>query len=88
MNRLSMFVAALAASTALTGHAQTPATDCKLILPRNPLTAEGLSTPFQLTNLHAGDVCHELDPNQSAFVQAAILDPQSSRFGSASTATI
>ncbi len=77
MNRLSMFVAALAASTALTGHAQAPATDCKLILPRNPLTAAGLSTPFQLTNLHAGEVCNELDPNQSAFVQAAILDPHS-----------
>jgi hypothetical protein len=77
MNRLSMLGAALAASTALTGHAQTPATDCKLILPRNPLTAAGLSTPFQLTNLHAGEVCHELDPNQSAFVQAAILDPHS-----------
>jgi hypothetical protein len=37
----------------------------------------GLSTPFQLTNTKAGEVCHELDQNQSAFVQAAILDPRS-----------
>ena len=77
MKRLSMLVGALAASIALTGHAQTTATDCTLILPQDPLTAAGLSTPFQLTNTHAGEVCHELDPNQSAFVQAAILDPQS-----------
>jgi hypothetical protein len=77
MSRLSMLVAALAASSALTGHAQTPATDCTLIVPTNPLTAAGLSTPFQLTHMHAGEVCHELDPNQSAFVQAAILDPHS-----------
>jgi hypothetical protein len=77
MNRFSMLVGALASSIVLTGHAQTPATDCTLILPKDPLTAAGLSTPFQLTNTKAGEVCHELDPNQSAFVQAAILDPQS-----------
>jgi hypothetical protein len=77
MNRFSMLVGALASSIALTSYAQTPATDCTLILPKDPLTAAGLSTPFQLTNTRAGEVCHELDPNQSAFVQAAILDPQS-----------
>jgi hypothetical protein len=77
MNRVSMLIAALAASIASAGHAQTVATDCTLILPPNPLTAAGLSTPFRLTNTHAGEVCHELDPNQSAFVQAAILDPHS-----------
>ncbi|HUN94203.1 MAG TPA: hypothetical protein VMU33_19275 [Burkholderiaceae bacterium] len=51
--------------------------NCTLILPPDPLSAKGLSTPFQLTNTDPGEVCHELDPDQSAFVQAAIIDPQS-----------
>jgi hypothetical protein len=76
LNKLEMLAAALTALSTLTGHARTVATDCTLILPANPLTAAGLSTPFQLTNTKAREVCHELDPDQSAFVQAAILDPQ------------
>jgi hypothetical protein len=42
----------------------------------NALSAEGLSTPYQLvaTDPTAGD-CHEANVDQSAFVQAAILDP-------------
>ena len=53
----------------------TPNPNCTIILPSGPLTAQGLATPYQLvaTNLADGE-CHEADPNQSAFVQAAILD--------------
>ncbi len=49
--------------------------DCTLIVPNAPLTPAGLATPYQLvaTNLANGP-CHETDKNQSAFVQAAILD--------------
>jgi hypothetical protein len=49
-------------------------------VPDAPLTAQGLATPYQLvaTNPADGD-CHEADPMQSAFVEAAILDPQTGR---------
>jgi hypothetical protein len=47
-----------------------------LIVPPQPLTAEGLATPFQLvaTNPQKGP-CHEANPNQAAFVQGAVIDP-------------
>src|SRR5438067_3700147 len=51
------------------------ATDCTLIVPANPLTAKGLSTPFQLTQARGNPACHMSDPNVQAFVQGAILDP-------------
>ena len=46
------------------------AQDCTIIVPDNPLSAQGLATPYQLT-------CDETDPGMSAFVQAAIIDPVS-----------
>jgi len=60
-------------------RAQSDATtnpNCSLIVPNNPLSAEGLATPYQLvaTDPTAGD-CHETNSDQSAFVQAAVLDP-------------
>lgn len=60
-------------------NAQTnsvPNPNCTIIVPVNALSAEGLATPYQLvaTDANAGD-CHEANVNQSAFVQAAILDP-------------
>src|SRR3977135_987910 len=54
----------------------TPNPNCSLIVPANPLSAQGLATPYQLvaTDPTAGD-CHETNTSQSAFVQAAVLDP-------------
>jgi hypothetical protein len=50
--------------------------DCSILIPKNPLTAQGLATPYQLfATFPQNGPCHELDPNQSAFVQAAIIDP-------------
>lgn len=56
--------------------AATPNPNCTLIVPSNPLTAEGLATPYQLvaTDPTAGD-CHETNPDLSAFVPAAVMDP-------------
>jgi hypothetical protein len=49
--------------------------DCTLIVPHNPLTASGLATPYQLVATNpANGPCREADKNQSAFVQAAIID--------------
>src|SRR3954464_1414153 len=44
--------------------------NCKLIVPANPLSAQGLATPYQLvaTNPNKG-ACNEANPNQAAFVQ-------------------
>lgn len=53
-----------------------PNPNCSLIVPDNPLSAEGLATPYQLTATDptAGD-CHEANKAQSAFVQAGVIDP-------------
>jgi hypothetical protein len=50
--------------------------DCTLIVPAQPLTAQGLATPYQLTatNPHQGP-CNESNPNQAVFVQGAVIDP-------------
>jgi hypothetical protein len=57
-------------------HAATDNTDCTLIVPAHPLSARGLATPYQLAAVTpAQGPCHEADGDQSAFVQAAILDP-------------
>src|SRR5579864_5372454 len=49
--------------------------DCTLIVRHNPLTAGGLATPYELVATNPANApCHEADKNQSAFVQAAIID--------------
>jgi hypothetical protein len=55
---------------------KAPNTKCTLIVPDAPLTAQGMSTPFQLvaTNRRNGP-CREANVDQSAFVEATILDP-------------
>ena len=56
--------------------AAVPNPNCSLIVPANPLTAQGLATPYQLfaTDFRMGP-CNEANINQSAFVQATIYDP-------------
>ncbi len=50
--------------------------DCTLIVPANPLSAQGLATPYQLTTPNpANGTCHEGNKAQAAFVQGAIIDP-------------
>jgi hypothetical protein len=56
--------------------AATPNPNCTLIVPNNPLAATGLATPYQLVATNAGNgPCNEANANQSAFVQADILNP-------------
>jgi len=78
-------VAVIAAAVVGSGHlfgarstatAATPNPNCTLIVPANPLTAQGLATPYQLTATNpAAGPCNEANPNQTAFVQGAVLDP-------------
>ncbi len=50
--------------------------NCTLIVPPNPLSAQGLATPYQLVATNPGNgPCNEANAGQSAFVQADILDP-------------
>jgi hypothetical protein len=50
--------------------------NCTLIVPPNPLTAQGLATPYQLTATDPADgPCNEANTNQTAFVQGAVLNP-------------
>ena len=45
-------------------------------MPANPLTAQGLATPYQLTATDpAAGPCDEANNSQTAFVQGAVLDP-------------
>jgi hypothetical protein len=71
-----------AAAAPTTTLAPPPAADaavnqnCTLAVPPAPLTAVGLATPYRLTATDgAAGACHEANANQSAFVEAAILDP-------------
>ncbi len=67
------------AAAPTTTNAAAPAApnpDCSLTVPANPLTAKGLSTPYQLfaTDAKVGR-CDEANTAQSAFVEATILNP-------------
>ena len=74
---LCCLIVLVAASEALLAQDDpAPNPNCTLIVPANPLSAQGLATPYQLTATDpAGGDCHETTADQSAFVQAAILDP-------------
>ncbi|HEY1627031.1 MAG TPA: hypothetical protein VGG16_24875 [Streptosporangiaceae bacterium] len=44
--------------------------NCTLAVPANPLTAQGLASPYQL-----GDGCDEANATEEAFAEATILEP-------------
>ncbi|MCU1669028.1 MAG: hypothetical protein JWP40_1955 [Blastococcus sp.] len=55
---------------------------CTLIVPADPTTAGGLTTPYELTATQRRDgACHESNPDQSAFVEAAVLDLDTGALG-------
>src|SRR5579859_1334170 len=58
-------------------HAAALNQNCTLVVPPNPLTAQGLATPYQLkaTDPAAGP-CNEANAGQAAFVQGAVIDPR------------
>lgn len=62
------------------GTEADPNPNCTLIVPPDPLSAQGLARPYRLT---AGDAakgaCNETNASQSAFVQATIIDPATGR---------
>jgi hypothetical protein len=50
---------------------------CFLHVPKHPLTAKGLATPFILKKGN----CDQTDPAQQVFVEATIFDPDTKTFG-------
>ena len=62
-------------------HAAGVNMDCTLLVPNNPLSAQGLATPYQLSATNAANgPCNEANVNQSAFVQGVIYDPNTGAF--------
>jgi hypothetical protein len=56
--------------------AKAPNPNCTLVVPDAPRTAQGLATPYELTATQRREgACHEANADQSAFVEATILDP-------------
>lgn len=78
---VSLAVALVGAVVFLLPHIRSHAAatvngDCTLIVPANPLTAQGLATPYQLVTADpANGPCNEANPAQAAFVEAAVIDP-------------
>lgn len=63
-------------SAAPAAPAATPNPDCTMTVPANPLTAQGLATPWRLAATDpAQGRCDEANTAQSAFVEATIIDP-------------
>jgi hypothetical protein len=48
--------------------------NCTLTVPANPLTAQGLATPYLLSGSGGGGACHESNADQAAFVEATIVN--------------
>ncbi|MEO6890312.1 MAG: hypothetical protein ABI456_13160 [Ktedonobacteraceae bacterium] len=60
----------------LRSHAADVNVNCTLIVPDQPLTVQGLATPYQLLATDpAKGPCNEATAGQAAFVQAAVIDP-------------
>ena len=53
-----------------------PNPNCTLTVPADPLSAQGLATPYRLTATDpAQGPCNEANTDQSAFVQATVVNP-------------
>jgi len=74
----AVVLAGIGVSHMLTAQPAADATanpNCTLIVPANPLTARGLATPYQFTATDPADgPCNEANPNQTAFVQGAVIN--------------
>jgi hypothetical protein len=65
-----------AAAGAVASTTAAPNMNCTLIVPQDPLSAEGLATPYQLVATDPADgPCNEANNNQTAFVQGAVINP-------------
>jgi hypothetical protein len=76
LNAQMQAATAAAAGAKPAAAAAVPNPNCTLIVPKKPLTAAGLATPFRLVATDPGQgACNESNAAQGAFVQGAIFDP-------------
>lgn len=67
-------------SSSSSSAAVVPNPNCSIVIPPNPLTAQGLATPYQLkATVESAGACSETNGAQSAYVQAVIFDPATSQ---------
>jgi len=73
---LALIASAVFILPRLGSHAAVDNGDCTLIVPSEPLSAQGLATPYQLVATDpANGPCNESNKAQAAFVQGAVIDP-------------
>lgn len=73
---LTLIASAIFILPRLSSHAADVNGDCTLIVPSQPLSAQGLATPYQLVATDpANGPCNESNKAQSAFVQGAVINP-------------
>jgi hypothetical protein len=73
---LALLASAVFILPRLNSHAAVDNGDCTLIVPSEPLSAQGLATPYQLVATNpANGPCNESNTDQAAFVQGAVIDP-------------
>ncbi len=73
---LALIASAVLILPHLGSHAAAVNGDCTLIVPSQPLSAQGLATPYQLVATDpANGPCNESNKAQAAFVQGAVINP-------------
>ena len=73
---LALIASAVFVLPRLGSHAAAVNGDCTLIVPSQPLSTQGLATPYQLVATDpANGPCNESNKAQAAFVQGAVIDP-------------
>ena len=73
---LTLIASAVFILPRLGSHAAAVNGDCSLMVPSNPLSAQGLATSYQLVATDpANGPCNESNRAQAAFIQGAVIDP-------------
>lgn len=73
---LALIASAVFVLPRLGSHAAAVNGDCTLIVPSQPLSAQGLAMSYQLVATDpANGPCNESNKAQAAFVQGAVIDP-------------
>jgi hypothetical protein len=73
---LLLIAAAVFVLPNMRSHAAAVNGNCTLVVPPDPLSSQGLATPYRLAATDAASgPCNEANATQAAFVQAAVLDP-------------
>ncbi|KAG0004686.1 hypothetical protein BGZ80_001092 [Entomortierella chlamydospora] len=76
MVKLSLILLSLSATLLAVTEAKTDPGACFLHVPKDPLSAKGLATPYILKKGN----CDQTNPDQQVFVEATVFDPKTKTF--------